>query len=544
MQLDEANQEQSDNPGDAKRAPSWRAELNDNYCKLRKLGHPPVGYGAGGKLMFAEKEVPNPEGYIVWDISRDAPPGFGLKVGKKKTYILRRKVLGKSMLSKVGNFADFDKIQDARAKAGELARTMVETGQNPNALARESSAAEVTLKQAMMAYRDHMTTRTVKPAKVETLKVYDRVMKRHGEWGWSNRKVREILDKEIIKKFGETKDATPTATEQAFRWPSRAIDWYIENEKIRAEAQNREPTLRGNPFRTLALNDHYRSKEMIDAEREEKGKRNPLRPTQDLGRFLEACWSKKDTNDNMTGIHYIMLMLLWGCRKSEHAGLVWGELLTEIGGVGVGRRSTSHVSLKDHPDWGPYVFFYKTKNGRNHRMPIPPMTLELLKRRQAVSAEEAMRRGFGGAARKFVFPARSKFSKTGHYMDATDLLDDLRQEIGVERLNRHDLRRSFGAVMTAIQVPDGIKSRFLNHAHANVTDIYTQAEWDLLREWMMKIEQSILVRAPNVYNSLKPAEWPPIPAPEPHVCRPPKARTGRPSNAAKAAKLLEAVAKP
>jgi len=91
-----------------------------------------------------------------------------------------------------------------------------------------------------------------------------------------------------------------------------------------------------------------------------------------------------------------------------------------------------------------------------------------------------------------------------------------------------DLRRSFGAVMTAIEVPDGIKCRFLNHARANVTDTYTQAEWNLLRDWMMKIEQSILVRAPNVYNSLKPADWPPIPAPEPHVCRPAKPRTGRP----------------
>ena len=537
MKLEDPSRESPDSEGSSNsRAPSWRAELNDNYCKLRKLERPPVGYGPDGKLMFAEKAVPTPESYILWDTSRDAPPGFGLKVAGKKTYILRRKVMGKSMLSKVGNIADFDKIQDARAKAANLARTMIETGQNPNVLAREVNAAEVTLKQAMLAYREHLTTRTVKPAKMETLKVYDRVMRRHAEWKWSDRKVREVLDTEIIKKFLETKDATPTATEQAFRWPSRAIDWYIENEKIRADAQNREPTLKGNPFRTLGLNGHYRSKEMIDAEREEKGKRNPLRPTQDLGRFLEACWSKKDINDNMTGVHYIMLMLLWGCRKSEHAGLVWGELLTEVGGIGIGRRSTSHVWIKEHPDWGPYVFFYKTKNGRNHRMPIPPMTLELLKRRQVSAAEEAVRRGFGAKSRQFVFPARSPFSQSGHYMDATDLLDDLREEIEVERLNRHDLRRSFGAVMTALEVPDGIKSRFLNHAHTTVTDVYTQAEWSLLRDWMMKIEQSILSRAPNVYNSLKPADWPPMPPIEPHKCRPPKPRTGRPAKAAKEAK--------
>ena len=116
-------------------------------------------------------------------------------------------------------------------------------------------------------------------------------------------------------------------------------------------------------------------------------------------------------------------------------------------------------------------------------------------------------------------------------MDATDLLDDLREEIGLEKLNRHDLRRSFGAVMTAINVPDNIKSRFLNHARTNVTETYTEAEWSLLREWMMKIEQSIIIKAPNIYNLLKPADWPPIPAPEPHVCMPPKPRTGRPRKA-------------
>ena len=137
----------------SERARAWRAELNDNYCKLRKLKHPPVSYGDDGKLHFAKEGVLNQKSYILWDTSRDAPPGFGLKVARKKTYILRRKVLGKSMLAKVGNFAGFDKIQVARAKAGELALAMLATGQNPNALAREQSAVEATLKQAMLAYR-------------------------------------------------------------------------------------------------------------------------------------------------------------------------------------------------------------------------------------------------------------------------------------------------------------------------------------------------------------------------------------------------------
>ena len=96
------------------------------------------------------------------------------------------------MLSQMGNFADLAKIQDARAKAGQLARTMIETGKSPNVLAREANATEVTLGQAIRAYREHMTWRTVKPAKAETLRVTDRLMNRQEASGWTGREVCEI----------------------------------------------------------------------------------------------------------------------------------------------------------------------------------------------------------------------------------------------------------------------------------------------------------------------------------------------------------------
>jgi integrase len=71
-----------------------------------------------------------------------------------------------------------------------------------------------------------------------------------------------------------------------------------------------------------------------------------------------------------------------------------------------------------------------------------------------------------------VFPARSKFSKGGHYSDATALLTSLREESGIAKLALHDLRRSFGAVMTSLDVPESVKKRFLDHADASVTDTY------------------------------------------------------------------------
>lgn len=516
-----------------------KADLNLKLIKGLTLDEIPSGTDEHGHLKFKKnpreiKGEPNPKfksSYILWDSNREAPPGFGIRVAAKKTYVLRRKVHGKSIMPTVGNVADFNRIELARARAADLARTLVETGMNPNELARKAATSEITLREVFARYRQHLVTRKQRPATAETLRVLDRVIAKHEKYGWMGKRIPEITADAIEKKFVESKEGV-AAKEQSFRMAFTAVRWMMKVEAIAAAGERREPRVVANPFEILGINKHFRAQAQIDQQREEEGKRNPLRPSASLGPFLEAAWSKRLQNDNETGVHYLILMLLWGCRKSEHAKCVWHELLTENGPAGAGRKTTSHICLTEDPDWGPYVFFYKTKNGRNHRLPVAPMALSLLKQRQVSGAAEAARRGFEAKSRKFAFPARNPTSKTGHYSDPTDLLGALREEVGIEKLSPHDLRRSFGAMMTEIGVPEGIKRYFLNHARSNVTETYTQAEWKLLRDWMAKIEQQMFLKAPNVYNALKPVEWPPIPAPPPHVCRPPKPRTGRPRKAA------------
>ena len=515
-----------------------KIELTLGIVKALRLERLPVG--VSGKRALLTK--PNPTGarYILWDAHQSAPPGFGVRVSDKKTYIIRRKVHGKSIMPTVGNVADFLSIEDARKKAGEMASQILATGKNPNAEARRASAAEATVGDAFARYREHLVTRKQKPATEATLKVVDRAVRKFVAWGWAASKVKNLLPSEIEKKFLEGAKLFPTANEQAFQWAHAAVRWVIDMETLEASVEGRPSALTANTFVIIHLNKLIRSIDQLEVEREEGNKRNPLGPATTLGPFLEAAWSKKNSNDNETGIHYLILMLLWGCRKSEHAECVWGELLPAKSDEGPNRRNTSHVWLEQSGDYGPYVFFHKTKNGRNHRLPLGPMAIELLRRRQESAAREAVRRGFGSKSRRFVFPAKNKTSKTGHYTDSTDLLRRLRDEIGVERLTRHDLRRSFGAAMTAIDVPESIKSRFLNHANTKVTETYTKAEWALFLTWMKKIEQGILSTAPNVYNSLKPEDWPALASVDPHVCKPALPRSGRPNKEAKAARELAA----
>ncbi|WP_321868073.1 tyrosine-type recombinase/integrase [Paraburkholderia tropica] len=500
-----------------------KADLNLALIKRLKLSEKPAGLNDSGALIF-EANVDN-KPYILWDSNRDAPPGFGIRVARKKTYIIRRKVNGVSRMPTVGNVADFLDLGAARKKAAELALKIVETGRNPNKDAREVSAADVTVGGALLAYRQHLETRVKKRAAAETLRAADRHIRRFKECGWAEKKVKDLPTSEIVSRF-QAGAAHPTANEQAFRFATTAVKWVLGVELINASHAGRAPTLTANPFSILTLHGLYRTRSQLEREREEKGKRNPLTPSETLGRFLEVAWSKQRENDNQTGVHFLVLMLLLGFRKSEHAKCKWGELLTldEL-------KTTSHVLLSEAGEYGPHVFLHNTKNGRNHRLPLGRFAAELMRRRQVAAAEEAVRRGFSAKSRVFVFPARSRFSKMGHYSDATALLASLRTEAEISKLTPHDLRRSFGAVTTSLDVPESIKKRFLNHAEASVTDTYTRPEWALLKEWMERIEQAILSRAPNVYNALKPVDWPLLPAPEPHACKPSKPRSGRPPKA-------------
>ena len=245
--------------------------------------------------------------------------------------------------------------------------------------------------------------------------------------------------------------------------------------------------------------------------------RNPLSPSETLGRFLDALWAKRNTRENKTGCDYLLLTLLVGARKNECAKLQWAEMLTPEE-----RLKNSWVSLKESK-----IFFYKTKNGQDHQLPLAPCAKELLTRRQQEAATN-----YGRVPEKqrfFVFPARSKFAKDGHYNDAKDLLDRIKEIAQIPVLTPHDLRRSFGTVQVNLDVPEKISKMFMNHDQAETHSRYTDAEFEDRMRWMIKVEEGILNRSPNIWNALKPADKSPLLAgPLPEIPKD-KPRSGRPA---------------
>jgi integrase len=488
----------------------------------------PVTVDGGGKVVFESN--PLAKDYIVWDTSQDAPPGFGVRVARKKTFVIRRKFNGKSIMASLGNVADYvgekSPLSKARSDAAAIVLKMRETGKNPNAEARKQSADQMTLGQVFVLYRTHVLTRAQKPGKPQTLKAIDTDIRKFEKCNWLSRKLLDFSLEEIERKFNEARERAPSANERMFNFAITAVNWCIKQEALRASVQKRAPLITANPFQVLRINRMFRSRDQLEALRQAQGKRNPLTPSETFGEFLEAAWGRKNVNDNETGVHYLILQLVLGCRGSEHAKCQWGEQLTSSE-----RLVTSHIMLSSDGWEGSYAFFYDTKNGLNLKLPLGPLTVELLRRRRASSAEEAMRRGVGAKSRKFAFPSRNRTSKTGHYSDSTSLLRTIREEAGIAALTGHDLRRSFGSMMASLHVPVGVRKSLFNHAKSDVTDLYTDEEWKILEYWVVKIEEGIFSKAPNVYNSLKPTSWAMLSPREPHVPRPALPRTGRPAKA-------------
>lgn len=469
---------------------SRKSVLNDTIVSKLKFERKAI-IGDSGQLSY----IDNPDGkpYIVFDAGSDTPIGFGVRVGaKSKSFIVQRRVGNRVLKFKVGSVKDFATsggIAAARDKARELANEALEFRHNPNVARRIKAAGLLTLGELFDRYITGLQVRGKRPTE-NTLRSIRAAKKRLSSW--ENVPVKDLTFESIEQRFHEIAAKTRTSAEQTFRWCITATNHVLDEEVLKADQQDREPTLKYNPFKILQLKKVFRSRAQLQEEYKEKGVGNPLSNEKSLGDFLNALWDRRKAN--RTGCDYLLLTLLWGCRKSESADLKWRELLTsEEAAV------SSWVDIKTGE-----VYFHKTKNRRSHRLPLTDAAQEILKARQeylAVSADQKKM----GKRRLFVFPAESPTSKTGHYSDASSLLTYIREDAEIGRLSPHDLRRTFGRMAETLQIPELAIKRLLNHTVEGATDRYTVPEWNEIKKRLQLIEDATLATAPRVYNSVKPS---------------------------------------
>jgi integrase len=433
---------------------------------------------SGGSVQFVTNtrrdEQGFPQSYVVSDAKWD-PRGFAVKVNRdSKSYIVQRRVGSKVLKFKVADASVVD-LESARKRAHELVDIAIESGRNPNALRREIDASQITLGDCFRDYLKYLETDRDPPATKNTLLAFNKARNIFSDW--KGKRVKEITSKMVMGKFAEM-TTKRTSAEQAMRWAGASVERALKTERRKAEEQEREPLLAYNPFKALGDEGLIRSRMKLEEEYKSKQCRNPMSISKDhLGLWIRALLKRRENPQNRTGCDYLMITLLWGARKSESARVAWKDRLTREE-----QTNTSWVDLA-----GRWVFFCDTKNRRTFEFPLTKYAYNLLSKRHEESKHLA------GRHFKWVFPARSLRSASGHYTDTKELFRSIQKDAGIAYLRPHDLRRTFGRALDELNVPYYSSKQMLNHVDSgDVTGRYSELEKDKHLEYLQRVEEYFL----------------------------------------------------
>lgn len=377
------------------------------------------------------------------------------------------------------------------------------------------------------------------------------------------------LDTATLESLGITgkyiqrvKASGVAAAEHTFTDAYRGVKHVVLKEVEEASISGRQPLLAFNPFSIIFSKKLVRSARELRKHYERAAVRNPL-DDDTLPRVMKAILARRDEQGghNAGAADYLMVTLLWGTRRNEAVELRWFDRCTK---GELSQREVSWVWLGE-PDavnpytgrTGPQVFMSDTKSGESRFLPVCYFAQRILRRRldtrmdeegpkkelaaarqlmeaarksgasKAVVAglQEAMEKAEHEVLRsKYVFPARSSRSKTGHYSDSKSILANVRRDAGLtdvrndvdQGLTPHDLRRTLGRYASLHLGVSRVVSQMLHHhvsqpgdrSMAEVSKLYTDQEWKRLREAFTEVEELMIARSPRVWNRLKGADKP------------------------------------
>ncbi|MEC3888870.1 integrase [Xanthomonas campestris] len=352
------------------------------------------------------------------------------------------------------------------------------------------------------------------------------------------------------------------AAEHTFTDAKRSVDLFNEVEQEEAHEARREPKIIYNPFQAIYSKDLLRGAQDLRNHYSRAEVRNPL-GDDTLPKVLKVILARRDEQGglNAAGADYLLLTLLWGTRRSEAAALRWFDRCTP---GELTQREVSWVSLTPPGQVNPFtrregsqVYLFDTKNGDERYLPVTYFAEQVLQRRleerlddTEAKKEVATMEGLLRAARakgakqelikglevelekarhaldrtRYVFPARSGRSRSGHYSDSKSIMANVRRDAGLLNLSEdidigltpHDLRRTMGRYAALLFGESRIVSQLLHHhtreqgedRMAAVSERYTEQEWSKLREAMGRVEEAMVAKSPRVWNRLKGTDKP------------------------------------
>ncbi|MFG6466731.1 site-specific integrase [Roseateles sp. BYS87W] len=431
--------------------------------------------------------------YDIHDTHKDAPTGFRLRVNRSvKTYVLVQRVASKVKTVSVGRHPDLllgagvAPDRNARLVAAELSARL-RRGEDINQTKREERLAtqksEVTLRVLFSRWMADYVASAKRDPRENTIAAVEKAQQRLGH---------KLLDTpadaltwrdlEVFFVDKATKKGHLTAAEQTIRWVSAVYN--KENHRITLDAlqAKSQPSLYANPAEIFIKTGALRNNAELERDYDKKGVRRPLSGQREhFRKWLDyVVAARDDLNKSRTGADYMLLTVVLGMRRNETAGLLWNDRLSKAPEPGHALRGYNFIDL-DHA----VAVLNVTKNRYAHRIPIPGFVLQMLRERRLLVGDSP-----------YVFPrvSRSKLAKAAHYNDPRSFLDEVKKAIKVN-FSTHDLRRTFGNIVTEMGLPDRLARQLLNHKSGGVVARYADQSLEQLRPVMEDVEDEMLAYA-------------------------------------------------
>ncbi len=350
-----------------------------------------------------------------------------------KSFIVTKRVDGNLKNVTIGKFPDVS-VTEARAKARKILSDLG-SGIDPTAAKRKNKIEQTPLAEVLELYLDD---RDLKPY---TVKDY-RYKLKLGFSDWLKKPVNSITEDMVLKRHKKITQTGKTTANTTMRVLRLTLNY--------AHAVG---MIDNNPTAIL-------SKTRMWHKNNRKDRVIPSNKLQAWHQAVEAL-------PNQKAKVYLLMALYMGFRSSELLTLEW-----------------SHVDMKDRS-----ITLLDTKNGTNHRLPIPSVLFPYLKELKVLTGNS-----------EWVFASTDPDSPMAI---PTKPIKAVTAESGVQ-FSPHDCRRTFATIAEAVGLPMSMIKRLMNHVTTNdVTGGYIVTEDETLREAINKVANYIQARVTQKNNVIR-----------------------------------------
>jgi len=350
-----------------------------------------------------------------------------------KTFNVVKWSSGKMHRVTIGN-VDGVTVTEARKKAQEVLFAL-NSGIDPTATKRKNKIEQTALGEVLEQY---LADRDLKPY---TIKDY-RYKLKLGFSDWLNKPVNSITEDMVMKRHKKISKKGKTTANTTMRVLRLTLNY-----------ANAVGMIDNNPTSIL-------SKARLWHKNNRKDRVIPSNQLQAWHQAVEAL-------PNQRAKVYLLMALYMGFRSTELLTLEWG-----------------HVDMKEQS-----ITLFDTKNGSNHRLPIPSVLLPYIETLQGLT---------GGST--WVFAGNNPL--TSMAVPAKPIKTVI-ATCGVE-FSPHDCRRTFATVAEAVSLPMSMIKRLMNHVTTNdVTGGYIVTEEETLRAAINKVADYIQSRVTEKDNVIQ-----------------------------------------